>query len=73
VAARWRQNGPMTIKQKRTLATIIIPIQVVSAVLAWRDLGRRADDQVRGPKRLWRVVVTMNPGNSLIYWLFGRR
>jgi hypothetical protein len=63
----------MTIKQKRTLAAIIIPIQVASAVLAWRDLGRRADDQVRGSKRLWRVIVTMNPGNSLVYWLFGRR
>ena len=24
-------------------------------------------------KRGWRVLVTINPGNSLAYWVFGRR
>jgi uncharacterized membrane protein YozB (DUF420 family) len=63
----------MTIKQKRILAAIIVPVQVVMAVLAWRDLARRTDDQVRGQKKLWRIFVTINPGNSVAYWLFGRR
>jgi hypothetical protein len=42
-------------------------------VLAWRDLDRRSEDQVRGTKRLWRLLVSINPGNSLFYWLVGRR
>ncbi len=63
----------MTLKQKRLLTAIIVPIQVIGAVLAWRDLAQRTDDQVRGNKRAWRVFVSINPGNSVIYWLFGRR
>ncbi len=60
-------------QQKRWLAAIIVPIQVVLAGLAWRDLARRTDDQVRGKKSVWRVFVSLNPGNSVVYWLFGRR
>ncbi len=63
----------MTIKQKRLLTAIIVLVQVISAVLAWRDLAQRTDDRVRGNKRAWRVFVSINPGNSVIYWLFGRR
>jgi hypothetical protein len=61
-------------KRKRwVLAAIVVPVQVVLAVLAWRDLSRRTDDQVRGKKLLWRLFVSLNPGNSVIYWLLGRR
>ncbi len=63
----------MTRDQKKLLAAIVVPIQVFLAVLAWRDLSERTDAQIRGTKRLWRVFVLLNPGNSLLYWLFGRR
>ncbi|MDQ6773878.1 MAG: hypothetical protein M3024_12970 [Candidatus Dormibacteraeota bacterium] len=63
----------MTMERKRLLATIIIPAQVFLAVLAWRDLGQRTDEQVRAKKSLWRVFLSINPGNAVIYWLFGRR
>ena len=63
----------MTMKKKGLLVVLIVPIQIVLAGLAWRDMGRRTDDQVRGTKTLWRVLVTINPGNSIAYWLFGRR
>jgi hypothetical protein len=63
----------MTSERKKLVVAIIVPIQVVSAGLAWRDLAGRTDEQVRGSKRLWRVFVALNPGNSVIYWLFGRR
>jgi hypothetical protein len=63
----------MTRKRKWMLAAIVVPVEVVLAALAWRDLGRRSDDQIRGSKRLWRVLVSINPGNSVIYWLLGRR
>jgi hypothetical protein len=62
----------MSANRKRLLA-VLVPIQVLLAILAWRDLGRRTDDQVRGQKRFWRVFVTINPGNAMAYWLFGRR
>jgi hypothetical protein len=62
----------VTIERKRLLA-IIIPIEVVLAALAWRDLATRTDDQVRGTKKFWRIFVSINPGNSVLYWLFGRR
>lgn len=55
------------------MIAIIVPIQVSLAILAWRDLNRRADSQVRGTKRIWRVFVLMNPGNAAFYWLIGRR
>ncbi len=63
----------MTKQRKWVLAAIIVPVEIVLAVLAWRDLARRTDDQVRGRKKLWRLFVSINPGNSVIYWLFGRR
>jgi len=44
----------------------------VSETLAWRDLNRRSPAEVRGRTRFWRVVIALNPENSLLYWLFGR-
>jgi hypothetical protein len=63
---------PTTKRGKVTLGAVVAA-QTVSSVLAWRDLAERSDDQVRGPKNLWRFIVTINPGNSLAYWLVGRR
>jgi hypothetical protein len=63
---------PRTKRGKAILGAVVLA-QTVSSALALRDLAGRSDDQVRGPKNLWRVVVTINPGNSIAYWLFGRR
>lgn len=59
--------------RKLVLAATIVPIEIVLSALAWRDLARRPDVQVRGSKRFWRALISVNPGNSVIYWLFGRR
>ena len=48
-------------------------VSTVSGALAWRDLLRRPPAQVRGSKRFWRTLILLNPGNSVLYWLFGRR
>jgi len=58
--------------RKRIIA-IVVPIQIVLALLAWRDLARRPATQIRGPKTFWRVFVSLNPGNSVAYWAIGRR
>ena len=62
----------MTPARKKLLVTIVLPIQLLLAVLSWRDISRRTDAQVRGRKTMWRVAVLLNPGNSLAYWVFGR-
>jgi hypothetical protein len=58
---------------KKLALTVLAVVEVVSATLAWRDLSHRPDDQVRGNKRLWRLIISLNPGNSLFYWAVGRR
>jgi hypothetical protein len=60
-------------KSSKPLLVGLVAVEVVSAVLAWRDLSCRSDDLVRGKKDVWRVFISINPGNSLIYWAFGRR
>lgn len=65
-------RAPSTKRGKAVLG-VLVAAQGVSSALAWRDLARRPEDRVRGNKNLWRVIVTMNPGNSIAYWLFGRR
>jgi hypothetical protein len=55
------------------LAAPLVLAATFSGSMAWRDLNRRSAGQVRGSKRFWRVLIAMNPGNSLLYWLFGRR
>jgi hypothetical protein len=60
-------------KPKKLLLGWLVAVEVVSAALAWRDLSRRRDDQVRGNKKAWRAVMLLNPGNSVLYWAFGRR
>jgi hypothetical protein len=57
----------------KSLLAGLLAAETVSAVLAWRDLRRRSDDQLRGTKRFWRVLISINPGNSIGYWAFGRR
>lgn len=63
----------MKAKPKKLLLGGLLLLEVVSAQLAWRDLSWRADDQVRGSKKTWRVFMILNPGNSLAYWAFGRK
>ena len=62
---------------KRTLPkpvlAVLVAVELVSAGYAWRDLARRPAESVRGSKNLWRAFIAANPGNSMAYWLLGRR
>ncbi|PZS15461.1 MAG: hypothetical protein DLM57_12665 [Pseudonocardiales bacterium] len=57
---------------RKQILAVLVAGEIGSAVLAWRDLARRPDSAVRGSKRVWRVAMLANPGNSLAYWLLGR-
>jgi hypothetical protein len=58
--------------RKRLLA-VLVAGEIGSVLLAWRDLERKSDSAIRGGKLVWRIAMLANPGNSLAYWLFGRR
>lgn len=51
----------------------LVVVDLVMATVAWRDLNRRPEGEIRGTKRFWHVVILANPGNSIVYWLFGRK
>lgn len=62
----------MSDRQKILLGFVAV-IGILSCALAWRDLARRGNQEVRGSKIIWRIFISLNPGNSLLYWLFGRK
>ena len=57
---------------ERLLAAVLIAFSLGLATIAERDLHRRPDAQVRGDKRLWRVVC-LNALGAVGYLLWGRR
>ena len=59
--------------KKRIAFVVLFLAEVGLAVLTWRDIRNRPAEEIRGSKRLWRIVSTINPGNSVAYWLVGRR
>jgi hypothetical protein len=63
----------MRSRPKRIVLVSLVLAEVGLAVLTWRDLRHRPADEIRGSKRLWRVISTINPGNSVAYWLVGRK
>jgi hypothetical protein len=64
----------MARRTKLALGTaLVVVVDLVSAAFTFRDLRGRDETQIRGSKRFWRIASVANPGNSLAYWLFGRR
>jgi hypothetical protein len=46
---------------------------VLLAAWTWRDIQQRPAQQIRGSKRLWRLLSAANTLGSASYWLVGRR
>jgi hypothetical protein len=63
----------MRSRPKRIALAALVLAEVGLAALTWRDLRHRPADEIRGSKRFWRVISTINPGNSVAYWLVGRK
>ncbi len=53
-------------------ALVAAHLVVTRPHLAWTS-ANRADDEIRGSKRFWRIASAAQMGNSLAYWLFGRK
>lgn len=58
---------------RRTALFAVVVASVISGALALWDINRRPDELVRGRKFWWRTAIGLNSGNSLAYWVFGRR
>ena len=58
---------------KKALIACLAAVEIASAILAWSDLDRRHEDQIPWTKALWRAAFIAIPGNSIPYWLLGRR
>jgi hypothetical protein len=61
------------IKSKPKFYTALLVAHLIVTSLTWRDIRSRSDDDIRGPKRLWRVASAANMSNSLVYYLVGRK
>jgi hypothetical protein len=66
------ERHQLTETQKRILV-VGLAIHAIVLTLTWRDLVRRPDSAVRGPKPGWAIASGLNTLGSLAYWLFGRQ
>ena len=64
----WKDMTPA----QRGLAAFGALVQVTLLTLAHRDLSARPDEQVRGPKWLWRIVTMINFVGPIAYFCCGR-
>jgi hypothetical protein len=62
----------LTSRQKQAAVAAAV-IEAVVTAAALRDLARRSEEQVRGPKLLWRMSFVVQPFGPLAYLALGRR
>jgi hypothetical protein len=60
-------------KPRRRVLVASLVIHVIVTAITLRDLSRRSDAQIRGPRWFWRVFAPLQMGNSAVYWLVGRK
>jgi hypothetical protein len=65
----WDDLSPV----QRAGVGVLGVVQVGLLVAAQIDLTRRSDEQVNGPKPLWRAITLINFVGPLAYFAFGRR
>jgi hypothetical protein len=57
---------------QRSAVLSLVVLQAILAAIAQRDLSDRAESELRGSKRLWRVL-TLNTVGAVAYLIVGRR
>jgi hypothetical protein len=65
----------MRMGQRKLVKPIIAVLVAHTAItaLTWRDLQHRPAEQVRGSKKLWRVVSAANTVGTVAYLALGRK
>ena len=59
--------------QKRLFLILAAILQFTLLIAAQWDIQQRAEDEVRGSKRMWRLLTFINFIGPLAYFLFGRQ
>jgi hypothetical protein len=60
-------------KPSRPVLVALVILHIIVTAVTLRDLSQRTDAQVRGPRWFWRVFTPLQTGNSVAYWLVGRK
>jgi hypothetical protein len=63
--SRWKPSRPILV--------VLVVLHIIVTTITLRDLSRRTETEVRGPRLFWRVFTPLQMGNSALYWLVGRR
>jgi hypothetical protein len=63
----------MKSKPSKLLLVVIGVTHLGITAWTWRDIRQRPADQIRGSKKLWRILSAANTTGSGAYWLAGRR
>lgn len=66
---RWSELS----RRQRSFIAGATTVQLSLSAAALVDLQRRPSEQVKGPKRLWRMLAFVNFVGPIAYFLFGRR
>ncbi len=56
----------------RAVGSVLL-VHVCAVAWTWRDIRRRPLAQLRGGKRIWRVLSGINTLGVVAYWVVGRR
>jgi hypothetical protein len=66
---RWKDLS----SRQRVAIFALGVMQLALASLAWRDLAHQPRYRVRGPKRLWGLVIAVNWVGPLSYFTLGKK
>ena len=65
---QWKRLSP----PQRTMYVAGAVVQVTLFAAAQIDITRRARDEIRGPKLLWRLICLVNFIGPILYFAVGR-
>jgi hypothetical protein len=65
---RWQDLSP----QQRAGTILMTVLQLALLVAAQADIARRPEEQMRGTKKMWRLISFINYFGPIAYFLFGR-
>lgn len=68
-ARRWSDLTPL----QRVWGVLVALVQTALVVTAERDISRRPQAEVRGPKWVWRIVAMVNFVGPITYFVAGRK
>jgi len=65
---RWQDLTP----QQRATTIVMTVVQLALLAAAQADISRRPEEQIRGTKKMWRMIAFINYFGPIAYFLFGR-